>query len=254
MSSQLPPSRFGAGYTYGGPPEAQPQPQPPPPPSAYQSNPYDTTQVAPPAMTYPATGQYSDPYPQQAPLPAATGAGGAAVTGGLLACLAGLAHIGWPIKFLYQLNQHSLLFKVTDLFNHGFKPWMIGSSIAQIVFGALLLIGGILLMSRRASGRSVVGISAIVLLVVNVVSVVLGYVNIPAAAKYILGNKLMFWWNGVFWWWDAESTTQDVKDVFTIQCVAWGALMFVTLLAMIMAFASSAARTRAITPSPYTTY
>ncbi|MDT5095119.1 MAG: hypothetical protein QOH60_4482 [Mycobacterium sp.] len=208
MSDQLPPSKFGAGYTYGG---DQPEPtqriQQPPPPPSYDAGPGNAPTTAYP--TYPqgpdpyAGGQYEQPTAQYAPppqygqappqygqapqqysapppgyQPGSSGGGGGGMFAGILAILAGLAHTAWSVPFLIQRFKHAddtkhLIFK--DFRSDWHWTWLLTSSIVQVAFGLLLLIAGFLLIGRRGSGRVLASLSLVVLIGITVGSAVIGF-------------------------------------------------------------------------------
>jgi hypothetical protein len=192
---------------------------------------------------------------------------------GILAIIAGLASAGWAVPLYLWLSKNAP--SVGDVFGAGksndwHSSWLVYSSIAQTVFGVLLLIGGILLMSRKGSGRVLTALSSIVIIGITAASVVIGYMYVksmtdgePEELKALVGNKLLFMMNPVFWWFDMDKMKAESSDSpftffdtlghnFTIQLIALIVLAVVTVAALIGAVATKPAQqTAALATSPY---
>jgi hypothetical protein len=280
MSNQLPPSKFGAGYTYGG---DQPEPtqriqQPPPPPSydpgsgnapttAYPTYPQGpdpyaggqygqpTAQYAPPPQYGQAPQQYSAPAPGYQPGP--SGSGGGAIAGSL-AIIAGLANAAWAIPLYFYLGKATR--STSDILTGGSSsgPWQakftIYSAFAQTAFGVLLLIGGMLLLAHKGSGKVLAALSSFVVVVIGIASVVIGY----QYGDELTGGdpnayKLTFSANPAFFWFDPDKMTEDsLSSNFTIECIAFGVLMVFSIAALIGALMTKTGqRTAALASAPY---
>ena len=185
MSNQLPPSKFGAGTTYGqsGQPHAlsQPVPTPPPPvaPPAYPSTQVPQTPTAYPTPTYQtpapdpyAATQFSAPasYSHQAQAPAG---GASAITAAILSLIGALWYgidvvRGWDgiVELLKSLDALSSLGLSGSL-----TAWAYGSIasvVAQLIFVPVLLIGGILLLTRSSAGRTMVILGSLLVIATNI--------------------------------------------------------------------------------------
>lgn len=219
MSSQLPPSKFGAGTTYGEPgqphalrqtPTSPPAPPPPPAPAApspypatpdpygqtaaYQApllDPYSSTyqmpgSVAPPQ--FPTANSYSNPVSAGArslALVTPSGSGGAAITAAILS-LIGAAWYGWVI--IDGLEAIKYMFStLSQLSAMGADGWYYGSVaavIARCVVVPLLLLGGVLLLTRSSMGRVMVIMGSLLTIAVN------GYETILVVKAVSNGTKL----------------------------------------------------------------
>lgn len=179
MSSPLPPSKFGAGTTYGEAgrahalPQTPPAPPPPPPrPPAPQSypppDPYGAAYSAPQPVSPPVAPSYAmptaDPYAAAqssaypvypAAGPAGRPGGGTAIAGAILSLVGALWYgvdtvRNWSsFEYVFQMLGNSSALGMTDGWTYGF----IAAAIAQLVFVVLLLVGGILLLTRSSLGR-----------------------------------------------------------------------------------------------------
>lgn len=178
MSNQLPPSKFGAGTTYGdtgqahslpqtAPPPVTPPPPPvapPPPPYSVAPDPYATAgHLAPPsADPYAAPGQPTpvpDPYaPQYVTASAgysiptrAAGTGAAIPVTAAILSLIGAVWYG--IDTILNWNRVEFLFLILDGSPTGWQYGLVVTVIMQFIFVLLLLVGGILLLTRNSIGR-----------------------------------------------------------------------------------------------------
>ena len=271
MSHNLPPSRFTAGTTYGGKddprgappqnPQWQQPPQYPPPHQQGAIDPRAQTVAAPygppsapygPPGGYPAQASYASPPPSYvdpqagyhdpyagAQLPAqnagGAGGGGTALTAAVLGCVAGIAHAAWPVPFFLFYADHKddvfMFFGINGFFKDWEGWWMMGSSAVQVLLGLVLLVGGISLMRRSSGGRSTVAVTSLLLIVLNAVSLGIGVWKAEV-------SELSFIFNGVFWWFfkfDSIGDMVNFKDSFATQCILWGALMLVSIVAFVLA-------------------
>ncbi len=191
MAGELPPSKFGAGTTYGDsgrsypPPQAAspPPPPPPPPPPSYAPapDPYATTGYATaPPPTSSSAPQYSAPPAYSYPAatgaaPAARGAGGG--TAAIAAAILGLIGAIWyGVDVVRSWDDIDYLFKSLDgLSNLGVSGsvafWAYGAIaavIAEFAFVVLLLLGGILLLARSSAGRVMVVLGSLLVIATNI--------------------------------------------------------------------------------------
>lgn len=187
MSNQLPPSKFGAGTTYGETGQAYALPQPTPPPApAPPSYPATPGSYTPPAYPTPAPDPYAAPqfsapatYSSAAPAgvaPAAVSAGvggGAAITAAILSLIGAL---WYGIDVVRNLDSIRYLFQTLDQLSGVGLPgstvaWAYGAVaavIAEFVFVVLLLLGGILLLTRSSAGRVMVTLGSLLVIAANV--------------------------------------------------------------------------------------
>jgi hypothetical protein len=230
MTDPLPPSAYGAGYTSGGPPG-----QAPGQPTAY----------VPGAHPYPPPG------------PTAGQGGGAILSfGGILAILTGVAHAFWPTGLLMFLADSTM--KKSD-FKNWRMGWVLGYSAAQILFGLLMVAGGVALMRQSRRGRIWIGFSAVFLFLLNWASLLLRLFNYPANIKKDVGYKDIFRYNGVFWWFDRDPRHFKSKkefldyynNAFVIEVVSFSALVMATIGVMIVALRSKVGQNPAFVPAPY---
>jgi hypothetical protein len=110
----------------------------------------------------------------------------------------------------------------------------------------------------------------VVVVGISIASVVIGYTLVndlssdaPPEVKALIGNKLIFMMNPVFWWFDFAKLQSDSASSpfgffdalghnFTIQLIAFCALMVVSVAALIGALATKpAGQTAALASSPY---
>lgn len=196
MSNQLPPSKFGAGTTYGESgkahslPKTTPSPPPAPPPSpAYPStsDPYASkaNYAAPPAPDPYAAPSYApapDPYAQQyAPAPAGYPAAARTTNPGagtaITAAILGLAGAVWyVVDTVRTWDGIQAVFGSLDGLSQLGLPaeslaWAYGSVaaiIAQFIVIVLLFVGAILLFNRSPGGRVSVVLGSILVIAANV--------------------------------------------------------------------------------------
>lgn len=161
MGSELPPSKFGAGYTYGGgvPPAPVPvpvqpapfQPTPTPDPSAYPQA-YSAPTVAQPAgyATTPA-------YPAAYPIPMKqqyAGSGGTAITASVLSFLSVLVNGMYAaIGVMALIGLATLAASSRSVGDHGTIGLTLALSTVMAIGPIVLLIGGIQLLMHKRSGR-----------------------------------------------------------------------------------------------------
>lgn len=167
MTDPLPPSKFGAGYTYGGndrnsqvPPAAPAPPVPlPAAPATYQQ----------PAATYPqpayATPQPVAPFPYGPPgasqYPGGSASGATAIMAAILALLGGALRAYYSVDLVKGLIYLAKLSGPVGLYvDKSAFIWSVVFAVASLVATAALLIGGIMLLSRKRAGRTLVAIGA----------------------------------------------------------------------------------------------
>jgi hypothetical protein len=189
MTGQLPPSKFGAGYTYGGKdqPRSNPQPAPPPPypspppptgyggggfqappsaRSAYGGPTPQQTTPAPSADRYGA-GQFTAPaYPAASqpgygtggsPATFLSGGKGAPLAAAILSIVGGL----WAgVTVVERWDQIKYLFKASKYVSHlpsgsGWYYLVMAATVAEILAIPLLIAGGALLWQRNPIGSKV---------------------------------------------------------------------------------------------------
>lgn len=199
MSNQLPPSKFGAGTTYGesGQAYALPQPSPAPAPPPYPAaDPYAANaHQAPPAPdTYPATPHsapappqysaapqysssvsYSNPMPGTVmPMVAPSGTGGATA---IIAAVVGMAGAIWyAVDAVRNWSAiQGLLTSLDSLPRMSMGGWdtvlaygMVAATVAQLLLTPILLIGGLLLLTRNSAGRTMVVLGTALVLLANI--------------------------------------------------------------------------------------
>ncbi len=162
MMDSLPPSKFGAGYTYGGNDAAAQTPSPAPPP------------YTPPAPTYPQSTppSYSQPPAYAPPPPTATpyqygamgggqyagsASGATAIIAGILALLLGAFRAYTSIDLVKGLIMLAKLSGPVGMYmDKSVYFWSIAYAVASILVTALLLLGGIVLLSRGRPGRTMI--------------------------------------------------------------------------------------------------
>ncbi len=187
----MPPSKFGAGYTYGGGP-AQPsapapsysQPAPPTPPSYSQP-------VAPPAppplpplpptpsISYPTIAPVTAPEPTPAPAPVYTApvigyqpssSGATAITAGVLALLLGAYQVWQTISAFAALSVFSAFGELIGDYGR-IKTLATISAFASLAATLALILGGILLLCRKSAGRGFIAAGCLVVIIFTVLTV-----------------------------------------------------------------------------------
>ena len=184
MSSQLPPSKFGAGTTYGETGQAHalpPTPAAAPPSYPVTPDPYAATAYPTPAPDPYAAPQFSAPatYSNVAPAGVAPAAvspgvgGGAAIAAAILSLIGALWYgidviRNWDsIRYLFQsLSQVSGLGLSGSMVAWAYGA--IAAVIAEFAFVALLLLGAILLLARSSAGRVMVALGSLLVIAANV--------------------------------------------------------------------------------------
>ena len=211
MTSQLPPSKFGAGTTYGqaGQSHALPQTSPPPQPvypsaqdpyaaSAYQAPPTPDPHST---VSYPtaATPQYSAPQlSTSASYPGSVTSGspgsGTAIAAAILSLIGALWY-GIDVIRTWDSFQY-ILTSLDSLSSLGMRGadvvWgyaAVGAAVAQLVLIPLLLLGGILLLTRSSAGRTMAILGSLLVIVANVVWIIAAVRVYTAYASYDLGGS-----------------------------------------------------------------
>lgn len=185
MSSQLPPSKFGAGTTYGdtGQAYALPQSTPPPAPTPssypvtpdpYAGSSYPTSSPDPyVAQQFTAPTAYSSPVSLgTAPVAMGTG-GGAALAAAILSVIGAL---WYGIDIVRNWSAIGYLFQSLDALSKfgssgSVAAWAYGAIaavVAEFAFVALLLLGAILLLARSSAGRVMVALGSLLVIAANV--------------------------------------------------------------------------------------
>lgn len=154
MTDNLPPSKFGAGYTYGGPPSEPPRQQVSQPAPVSGANPVSYASVRSPlnsngsqvpdgqrpvAYTYPAS-------------PAAPGSA-TAVVGGVFALLsAGV--LGWMASYSIRTLMLASDREYWNYVDNKEKALIIGSAILLSAATVLSFIGAVMLFSRARAAKT----------------------------------------------------------------------------------------------------
>jgi hypothetical protein len=173
MTDPLRPSKFGAGYTYSGSnPTTQPGPVPSVAPAAY-----------PPPATFPPPASYPPPSPYaaathpvsppnyQIPPAAAPQFATGSPSGATAIIAAVLALLGGALRAFYSFGLIQGLYYLSQI------PGDLGSyvddsvfvrlviySVASVAATAALLLGGVLLLSRKRAGRALIVIGCILVI------------------------------------------------------------------------------------------
>jgi len=178
MGTELPPSKFGAGYTYGGGADAVPAPAPVPPaptqpafaptptpdpfthaqaystaqPDPVGYAPVPPTTVAAPPTAYAATPAYPVGYPMKQQY---AGSGGTAITASVLSFI-GVLWNG-TYAFMGVMALIGLTVAASSPHSYGNDGGMMGIAIAlsivMVLGPIILLIGGIQLLMHKRGGR-----------------------------------------------------------------------------------------------------
>lgn len=163
MTDKLPPSKFGAGYTYGGPSPIPSQTSPPPPSSNHPASASNYHAAQPTAASYgsaalsdqaPITyGSFSSPGTPIGPVAHAPNAT-MAIAAGVLTFLTAV-YLGWKafgsIQGLRILSDFGIGFLDGDT-----KAYFIATAAISAVGALLSAAGAVMLLSRRLSGRNLV--------------------------------------------------------------------------------------------------
>ncbi|WP_019973475.1 hypothetical protein [Mycobacterium sp. 141] len=197
MTDSLPPSKFGAGYTYGGD-AGNSQPAPPPPTSAYpQSAPPSYSQ--PPTHPQPPAYASTPPPPPRAPV-SSYGAAGApqygaaaaaypgsasgvtAIIAAVLALLLGAFRAYASIDLVKGLVYLAKLSGSVGMYmDKSVYVWTIAYAVVSLLGTALLLIGAIVLLSRGRAGRTMIVLGTLLILAEAVFSWVAATIFLQAA-------------------------------------------------------------------------
>lgn len=169
MTDSLPPSKFGAGYSYGDD-QASSVPAPAYDQSAYGQPPVGVpaTPAYPPASTgypaaapgpvYPATSSHGAAgYPQRA-------GGGTAITAGILALLIGASRGYAAFESFRGLAAVSAYSRYGYGASDGVKAFFAISGGVEALTALLLIIGGLMLFSGSAAGRRLVIVGGVIAL------------------------------------------------------------------------------------------
>jgi hypothetical protein len=184
MSDQLPPSRFVAGYTYGGEPPAPPHLQPTnPAPATWDStapayasppDPYghDPAYAAPPldpGPQLPNSNLYAPHWPT-VPTTQYAGSGGTAITAVVLALVGAIWHGLGAVSAVASLQVLFSWMSVAQSAgadmsaSNGIYLWLIVISVVQAVIPLLLVIGAIQLIRHRSSGRGFIAFACVLII------------------------------------------------------------------------------------------
>lgn len=214
MSNQLPPSKFGAGTTYGeaGQSHALPQTTPPsrpasvPPsypsapdpyaPSAYQASPTPdphATVSYPPAATSYTPPQFAAPS-YAAPVASGSPGSGTAIAAAIIS-LVGALWYGIDVIRTWEAFKGILtsLDALSGLgMSGGDMAWgyaTVGAAIAQLVLIPMLLIGGILLLTRSPAGRMMVILGSLLVIAANTIWIIIAVRVYAAYSSYVYGGS-----------------------------------------------------------------
>lgn len=172
----MPPSKFGAGYTYGGGPVQPSTPAPsysqpvappvPPPPTPTPSIHYPTiAPVSAPEPTPPPAPVYTAPVIGHAP----SASGGAAIAAGVLALLLGAYQVWQTISSFLMLSLFTV--STSSLGDFGqLKTIATISAFASLAATLALILGGILLLCRKTAGRGFIVAGCLIVIIVNVLT------------------------------------------------------------------------------------
>lgn len=176
MTDNLPPSKFGAGYTYGGPPSEPPQPQVSQPASAPRVNPvrYPSVQSANSNGSQTPDGRrpVAYTYPVSAP---ASGSAAAAI-GGVFALLSA-GGLGWQASYsIRALVGATAYFDYVDAKE---KALIVGSAILLSAATVLSFVGALMLFSRARAAKTFLSLG----LVCNITQAIVSFVYMAVAAS-----------------------------------------------------------------------
>lgn len=202
MTDNLPPSKFGAGYSYGNdqapsvpapPPAAPPAPaygQPAPDPYGQPASYGQVPSPVPPPITAPPIPDYPPAVSGYPPAPAGPGVpaygagyppvaragGGTAITAGILALLLGASRAYASIDAFIGLAQISSYSSYGYGYgsNGGIQAFFGITGAVAALTALLLIVGGLMLFSRSTAGRALVIVGAIIALIEQIV--ILGYI------------------------------------------------------------------------------
>ena len=190
MSNQLPPSKFGAGTTYGQAGQSHALPQTPPPvpaPPSYPSvpDPYATVAHHAPttpdpyaAMSYPpaAAPQFA-PVSYASPVASGSPGSGTAIAAAVISLIGALWY-GIDVIRTWE-GFKAVLTSLDSLSSLGLSAgdvaWgyaTVGAAVAQLVLVPVSLIGGILLLTRSPAGRVMVILGSLLVLAANAVWII----------------------------------------------------------------------------------
>lgn len=154
MTDNLPPSKFGAGYTYGGPPSEPPQPQVSQPAPAPRTNPVSYASARPPLNSNGsqiADGQRPVAYTYPA---SATPPGSAtAAIGGVFALLS-TGVLGWVASYSIRTLMLASDREYWNYVDDKEKALIIGSVILLGAATVLSFVGAVMLFSRARAAKT----------------------------------------------------------------------------------------------------
>lgn len=172
MNDKLPPSKFGAGYTYGGPPNPSgggpstpsgpplPTGSPPPAPATYQNRQTAGHYALPPGVSIsPTTPGHTFPSPSSATAIAA------AVLGLVIA-----VQCGWSAVSAFQTLSWIASFGLGE-----HNAYIVGTGTVSAISAALLALGSILLLSRVLAGRLMVSLGCLGAIGIQIVGWIYSY-------------------------------------------------------------------------------
>ena len=188
----MPPSKFGAGYTYGGnastPAGQSPTPPTYPPAAAYPTPTYpDPVAYTSPDQSAPsgsATNSYAAgvpaasylvPAPSYAMVGAAPASGATAITAGVLALLIGI-YRGWQTYAYFSAA--SVLGRFSE-FAHDVLAFTIIAGVVSAVGTIALVVGAVKLFNRSFAGRKLVALGCLIQIADVLLSwvILLGWLN-----------------------------------------------------------------------------
>ncbi|TDO15168.1 hypothetical protein EV580_3310 [Mycobacterium sp. BK086] len=248
MTDQLPPSKFGAGYTYGGSASASPpSPSPvnpatfpnpvPPPPTQYGTTAASTPDVA-----------YGAPVTQFLPA-AARVSGGTAIAAGVLALVIGAYRAFATYAYFATVamlgDAGSSYAAVRDMRNYATAAGVI-SAIGTLA----LVVGAIRLFNRGLGGRGLITMGCLI----AIADVVLMWISVMGWVESLFGSGSIFGEQGL-----NISTGDVLAEAFSRQGPSIVIHLLVTigipLLTIVLAFSKSTRRwcEAGRAPGPYGT-
>lgn len=196
MTANLPPSKFGAGYTFGEDPLVSRIPPKPVRPLSPAPEPAYSAAVSTPAMPFvgvpvaPAISASAGPV-ATGHLPALPASGGTAITAAVFALLMGL-YSGFE-----AFGRFSLLALLSGASSYqgasSFNTYLTAVAVASAASALALIIGAILLLTRKSAGRGLIAVGCLIVIVETVVSAAAVYGFIKSFAD---GLGLQGSWSG----------------------------------------------------------
>jgi hypothetical protein len=235
VTDQLPPSKFGAGYTYGGPAGASPPSRSPVNPAAFP-NP-----IPPPPTQYGTTAAPTRPVASGAPatqfLPAAARvSGGTAIAAGVLALVIGayraFSTYGYFATVAMLGDVASSYAAVRDMRNYATAAGVI-SAIGTLA----LVVGAIRLFNRGLSGRGLIALGCLI----AIADVVIMWIAVMGWVDRLFGSGSIFGDQG-----GNISTTDVLAEAFSRQgpfiVISLLITIGIPLLAIVLAYSKSTRR------------